>query len=95
MVAVAIAGLILIGWVEGKRRLARFRELAMRYHKKVMNRSIISYSGHGSKDIKSFWRVWQARNAKPIAYYTEMTRKYEFAVRYPWLPVAPDPPEPK
>jgi hypothetical protein len=33
-------------------------------------------------------RVW-------IDYHSEMTRKYSRAARYPFLPVAPDPPEPK
>jgi hypothetical protein len=28
-------------------------------------------------------------------YHEAMSRKYEHAARYPWLPVAPDPPEPK
>jgi hypothetical protein len=29
------------------------------------------------------------------AYHAAMTAKYEHAARYPWLPVAPDPPEPE
>lgn len=29
------------------------------------------------------------------AYYTAIARKYLRAARYPWLPVAPDPPSPK
>lgn len=28
-------------------------------------------------------------------YHARLKRKYERATRYPWLPVAPDPPEPK
>jgi len=28
-------------------------------------------------------------------YFQRMRRKYERAAKYPWLPVAPDPPEPK
>lgn len=30
-----------------------------------------------------------------VPYYDAMSRKYERAARYPWLPVATDPPEPK
>jgi hypothetical protein len=30
-----------------------------------------------------------------LAFDTLMRRKYERATRYPWLPVPPDPPEPK
>jgi hypothetical protein len=37
-------------------------------------------------------RTWLERQ---LAYRTAMTAKYERAVRYPWLPIAPDPPEPK
>ena len=28
-------------------------------------------------------------------YHADMARKYRHAARYPWLPVEPDPPEPK
>ena len=42
-------------------------------------------------DIKC-WRMSQARR---IAYHESMRRKYEYAARDPWLPVEPDPPEPK
>jgi hypothetical protein len=28
-------------------------------------------------------------------YYAAMRKKYEFAERYPWLPVEPGPPEPE
>lgn len=34
-------------------------------------------------------------DARRRAYYWEMARKYERAARNPWLPVFPDPPEPK
>jgi hypothetical protein len=30
-----------------------------------------------------------------MAWHEEMARKYRFAARYPWLPVAPDLPEPE
>ena len=26
-------------------------------------------------------------------YHRELAKKYEFAAKYPWLPVMPDPPE--
>jgi hypothetical protein len=36
-------------------------------------------------------------NAEPTreSYHKELAAKYEWASRYPWLPVWPDPPEPK
>ncbi len=30
-----------------------------------------------------------------IAYHGALARKYWYAALFPWLPVAPDPPEPK
>jgi hypothetical protein len=30
-----------------------------------------------------------------IVYYQSLASKYQHAARYPWLPVEPDPPEPK
>jgi hypothetical protein len=35
-----------------------------------------------------------ARGCRLIRYCETMQQKYEHASRYPWLPVAPDPPEP-
>ncbi len=35
------------------------------------------------------------RFAQAIAYHAAMARKYRRAARYPWLPVEPDPPEPR
>jgi hypothetical protein len=35
------------------------------------------------------------RLARSIDYYISLKRKYERAAIYPWLPVEPDPPEPK
>jgi hypothetical protein len=36
-----------------------------------------------------------ARCCRLAAHFREMAVKYEYAARYPWLPVAPDSPEPK
>jgi hypothetical protein len=33
--------------------------------------------------------------ANRIAYHAALKAKYERAARYPWLPIAPDPPEPE
>jgi hypothetical protein len=30
-----------------------------------------------------------------VRYHSALTAKYQHAARYPWLPVAPDPPEPQ
>jgi hypothetical protein len=36
-----------------------------------------------------------ARCRRLSAYYRDLEAKYDRAARYPWLPVAPDPPEPE
>jgi hypothetical protein len=38
---------------------------------------------------------YTARSYRIIDWNVDMYEKYERAVRYPWLPVAPDPPEPE
>ena len=30
-----------------------------------------------------------------VEYHAELRRKYEYAARYPWLPIEPDPPKPE
>jgi hypothetical protein len=44
-------------------------------------------------------RADMARNViewkRLVAYHAAMARKYENAARHPWLPVEPDPPEPR
>jgi hypothetical protein len=44
------------------------------------------------------WVSWQSGSHSFRAkwdYWVEMEHKYRRAARYPWLPVAPDPPEPE
>jgi hypothetical protein len=44
------------------------------------------------------WKDWiaHARRARRLLpYHAALRRKYELASRRPWLPVEPDPPEPK
>jgi len=41
------------------------------------------------------WHRHADRNRARAAWANAMRRKYRFAAFYPWLPVAPDPPEPK
>lgn len=59
------------------------------------------------RSLESTLRYWRTVEAKERSrpgfskfrriydYEVAMRRKYERAARYPWLPVAPDPPEPK
>ncbi len=40
-------------------------------------------------------QMLEAHQLKLAKYHYDMARKYEHAARYPWLPVEPDPPEPR
>jgi hypothetical protein len=53
----------------------------------------------------TYYALWQPRGPEPsparlasmkarASYYGEMRAKYERAARYPWLPIATDPPPP-
>lgn len=49
-------------------------------------------------DLNSWVLFWEARLKARCVIANQkasLRRKYERAARYPWLPVAPDPPEPK
>jgi hypothetical protein len=47
-----------------------------------------------AKTSKPNWAEEMTRMQRSIDYHTAMERKFENAARRPWLPVAPDPPEP-
>jgi hypothetical protein len=81
MLAVAIIGSALGLTIE---RRERFRWIAMRHRAWVPKRfPRIKPVGMEEKD----WRL--------IEWHQSMARRYEQAARYPWLPVAPDRPEPR
>jgi hypothetical protein len=80
MVAVAIMGIALGPIAWMQRRAARFRQEVSR-HLKVW----LIFAPPGTKD-----------GAVPRAtFHWQMAKKYEQAARLPFLPIAPDPPEPK
>ena len=91
MVVVAVAALLL-GAVAILRRRAHFQVLAD-YHAEMAR--------HARFDHGSIIRPNGAYVHIPLAapslvdYHEDMARKYERAARYPWVPVEPDPPEPK
>jgi hypothetical protein len=80
MVAVAIIGSALAITIE---RHERFRWIAIQHRGQVPILSPIKPVGMDDKR----WRLHQ--------WHLSMARKYERAAGYPWLPAAPDPPEPE
>ena|SRR5579871_2828155 len=93
MVAVATVAMIL-GIVSERRR--RFQRLAQSYIVRTDVSGIANaiYWGHGPEEPPEVVfsdgsrMLWFDYNRRRM-----LRRKYEFAARYPWLPVAPDPPE--
>ncbi len=83
MVAVAIFGLMFGFGMWMSRRSAEFHKKA-----KIHMRMIPIYT------LPRIGR-WKPPGYDRIEWARVMARKYRYAARYPWLPVAPDPPEPK
>jgi hypothetical protein len=81
MLVVALAGLVMGSGVEGYKmwRLSGYYAARARKHENVAIRM----------------RNGSARFKRQADHHESMAVKYERAARYPWLPVDPDPPEPK
>src|SRR4051812_32035732 len=86
MVAVAI--LALLSWVETRR--TRFQDLSAKYARLEVTSSMF----HGSVPDGDYLERRMKALAARRTYYAGLVRKYRRAERFPWLPVAPDPPEP-
>ena len=82
MIAVAVVGLIAGVLIDRERR---FREMADRHWKLWLE--------NPASVVDS--RIPNEAHARQSEHHRAMREKYERASRYPWLPVAPDPPEPE
>ena len=85
IVALTTAALVQVAEPLCERRATEFAELE-RYHR----------GGRWQWDR----RIKQGLHSLPVttqvrSHHVAMAAKYEWALRYPWLPVWPDPPEPK
>jgi hypothetical protein len=97
MVAVAIVGTIAGILIE---RHARFSRLAAFHRSYLPGLRILEASGTGSPLDRLAWRDQDGKvvsTGEILHDYWRclMASKYEYASRYPWLPVEPDPPEPE
>ena len=79
MVAVAVVGVVLGGFVELMRRRIRFRNMAACLERRAMD---IWASEHGDPENPSELVRWHFR----------MSCRYDYAAAYPWLPVETEPP---
>lgn len=85
MLVVAIVGVVLGTSITIRRRATEFESRA---------------AAHREKWIKIFTMTEGSTGDTPerrrrLGHLAEMDLKYQRAARYPWLPVAADPPEPK
>ena len=104
MVAVAIVAILLAAGIILAQRSAAYRDRAARHafaewlldSEAKMRRAtpLAGIEGPGAALLKTFPNDHD-RTAAQAAYQAAMRAKYERAARYPWLPVARDPPEPE
>jgi hypothetical protein len=90
MVAVAIVALCLPAWSFWARRDERYLEFAI----KAMKHNTLAEAYETGRPLGSL-RERARVNPCKAAYHATLARKYEYAASHPWLPVAPDPPEPE
>jgi hypothetical protein len=95
MVVVALVALSMWAKFQVEARRTYFSQLVRQYNDQRYKASVLAYSGSGGAIMfEERMKADAVRRAKASAYYSDLIRKYERAVRYPWLPVAPDPPKP-
>jgi hypothetical protein len=98
MVAVAIIGIVVWLGIAGGRHW-RYRRLAASYASKESLARNFSSGELTATRITFFLKRPCGESTTSVmahlGYYAEMRAKYDHAARHPWLPVAPDPPEPK
>ena len=93
MVAVAIVAVVIGIVTELDRRRERYTRLA-RQHSVVrdeLHKFLVVVPPSGSLEFFGDRRAI----AELVGYHGRLKAKYEEAARHPWLPVEPDPPEPK
>jgi hypothetical protein len=91
MVVVAILALALTVYAGIERRRARLQRVAQHHWEKAAANSVVQADAN-----RTIYRASASlRNRQLAHYHVNLAYKYANAARYPWLPVAPDPPEPE
>ncbi|MBV9510926.1 MAG: hypothetical protein JO303_11665 [Caulobacteraceae bacterium] len=100
MIAVAIAGAVGGAWTALGRRRERFERLGWYHRGQVVSilfgapgadgRYVYEPTDHGQSG-----ELITARQKRLDRWHEAMAQKYWQAARYPWLPVARDPPRPE
>ena len=94
MIAVAVVGLTfggLAGLLRMEQRRQTFRALARNHqHREIVNNlTLVGLVAHRAAKADT------ERHRMLAEYHRALNQKYRRAALYPWLPVPPDPPEPK
>jgi hypothetical protein len=90
MFAVAVVAVIMSGGAT----LRRWAELAAEYRRAAAFHSVLAKVYRSGSHLGS--RVEDpAETSRLVAHQLRLAEKYQLAARRPWLPVPPDPPEPK
>jgi len=88
MVAVAIVAVVIAAW----RRREHFRGWANEYGRRA---AVPCTVPPFEPEAIVAWEKWYDRLMRRSRYHSDLRLKYESASDHPWLPVAPDPPEPE
>ena len=102
MIAIAIVAVFLGVWLWAERRRARFKALA-HWHDMQVVYVVVEYLLPDGSCIFEVTSLPQKigdphvppRQQRICTWNYQLAQKYRRAARYPWLPVEPDPPEPK
>ena len=90
MILIAVVAVIVFGFVLRKKSYD-YQALAERHDEISWHFASIDEASMAS----SAHLPITSHRIEAAAYHQRMKAKYERAARYPWLPVAPDPPEPR
>lgn len=90
MLAVAVAAVVLTT-VQWWRRRASYAERAEYHRRWSESKHSFTPDGMSEEQMRRAFAEMAAENR----FHRDLARKYEHAARYPWLPVAPDPPLPE
>jgi hypothetical protein len=101
LIAVAVAGMVLGEGLMIQRR-ARLRATSARHAAQEQMWTTLAAAAGQRPSRRVDWsyrgvrrQTDQGRCRAAADYHARLARKYDRAARYPWLPVAPDPPPPQ
>jgi hypothetical protein len=98
---IAVAAATCPAWVSvNHRRSVRYLELAIEYREQEeTNRRLAdgpaAVCGNAPRLSAVTWKEIRDEWRRRADHYDSLRKTYQYAARYPWLPVAPDPPAPE